>query len=297
LPPRHRFRIGFCDKKFSNAQQANDFGASLGFPFKGVPIKLGFDSSSQKWSEWYSDFCSSVKQDEYLQLTVREHVESINDQVIQGFNSCIQAHGLHVWIEQTSDPKEFVFATRFNSPNPQNPEAKITTFDPGANVACKETPSTVSAAVWRTRCHRSDDSSVTFVVNADWAPHGGGKLTLPAIAKYTPPPRAEKIKNWKTGTITAAGKVLDSFVAALNKSRVLADGVKIVWNPPPTIHYAIRQGDNRAVIYKWLRTSTGSDRELEVQIQQIVESREIIPIGVTADHKGFLYLTTEKRME
>jgi len=70
------FSQWFCDKKFSSSDQANEFGASLGFPFKGVPVKLGFNSSSQSWSEWYSSFCGSVKSDQLLQTKVSDHVQT-----------------------------------------------------------------------------------------------------------------------------------------------------------------------------------------------------------------------------
>jgi hypothetical protein len=92
------FSQWFCDKKFSSSEQANDFGASLGFPFKGVPVKFEFNSSSQSWSEWYSSFCASVKQNQSLQSKVREHVQTINPVIIQAFNACIQSDGLHVWL-------------------------------------------------------------------------------------------------------------------------------------------------------------------------------------------------------
>jgi hypothetical protein len=183
------FSSWFCDQKFSSSQQADSFGASLGLPFKGVPIKLGFNSSSQRWSEWYSNFCSRVQHDQSLQSRVRDHVQTINPQIIQAFNACIEADGLHVWLERTYDPKTFKFAARFNPPTPRNPVATIQTFDPGLNVSCVNQPTTISRAVWRTRCTRRNDAPVTFVVTSDWNPRGGGNLTLPAVARFeTPPP-------------------------------------------------------------------------------------------------------------
>lgn len=108
------FSSWFCDQKFSSSQQADSFGASLGLPFQGIPVKLGFNASSQSWSQWYSNFCSRVQQDQSLQSRVRDHVQTVNPQIIQAFNACIEADGLHVWLERTYDPKTFIFAARFN---------------------------------------------------------------------------------------------------------------------------------------------------------------------------------------
>ena len=182
------FSQWFCDKKFSSSQQANDFGASLGFPFKGVPVKLGFNASSQNWSEWYSSFCGRVSSDQSLQSRVSQHVQTVSPKIVQAFSACIDSDGLHVWIERTYDPKRFRFATRFNPPNENNPKATIYKFDPGPNVSCEDTPKTVSRPVWRTNCVRKNNNPVSMIVNSDWTPKGGGNLDLPSIASPPPPP-------------------------------------------------------------------------------------------------------------
>ena len=190
------FSQWFCDKKFSSSQQADDFGASLGFPFKGIPVKLGFNSSSQGFTEWYSSFCSNIQQDQSLQSRVRDYIQTVNPQIVQAFNSCIESDGLHVWLERTYDPRRFKFAARFNPPTETNTKATIKTFRVGSNVSCDDKPSTVSRPVWRTDCTRKNDDPVSITVNADWNPHGGGNLTLPEIPKRPippPPPQIERL--------------------------------------------------------------------------------------------------------
>lgn len=176
----------FCDQKFSTSDEADSFGASLAFPFKGIPVKFGFDSNSQSYSQWQSSFCSSVQQNESLQSRVLNHLQTINSGIVNAFNSCVNAIGFHVWLERTDDPKIFKFAGRFNSPGADFREVKINTFDIGDNVNCTESPTAISN-VWRTRCTRKNNEAVALVVNANWLPTGGGDLTLPPIAKYTPP--------------------------------------------------------------------------------------------------------------
>jgi len=193
------FSSWFCDQKFSSSQQADTFGASLGFPFEGIPVKLGFNSSSQSWSEWYSSFCSRVQQDQSLQSKIREHIQTINPRVLDAFNTCIQEDGLHAWLERTDDPMTFKFVTRFISPNAENPVARIYAFDTGTNVVCNDRPIIVSKPEWRTRCVRKNKHSVTIVINANWEVHGGSNLTLPAYVPPPPPPTVEKFNTLFVG--------------------------------------------------------------------------------------------------
>src|SRR3990167_8250654 len=107
----------FCDNKFSSSQQADSFGASLSFPFKGLPVKFGFDSNSQSYTQWQSSFCGNIKQSQTLQTRLRDHVQTINPVIFQAFNKCLESNGLHVWLERSPDPFVFVFAARWNAPD------------------------------------------------------------------------------------------------------------------------------------------------------------------------------------
>lgn len=188
------FAQWFCDQRFSSEQQAKSFGASLAFPFEGVPVQLGFDSKSQSWGQWYSSFCSSVHQDSSLQNRLRSHIQIINPKILAAFNDCINADGLHVWLERTEDPKILKFAAKFNPPNEKNPFARIRTFETQpSSLKCTNIPKQVSRPVWRTHCVRQDRRAVSVVVTADFNPRGGGTLTLPRIpaaARLPAPPPA-----------------------------------------------------------------------------------------------------------
>lgn len=183
------FASWYCDQKFSSAESANEFGASLAFPFKGIPIKFGFDSNSQNFSMWNSNFCGQIRQDQSLQSRLRTHIQTINAGIVKAFNDCINADGLSVWLERTYNPRVFKFAARFTSPNPERiPYSMVRSFDPGENVRCKDRPIRVDRATFRTRCVRTDDAAVSMVVTADFDPRGGGTLSLPAIEKIVAVP-------------------------------------------------------------------------------------------------------------
>jgi hypothetical protein len=187
------FSQWFCDENFSSAQEANSFGASLAFPFKNIPIKLGLDSSSSGWGESYSRFCSQYKQDASLQVKVKQHLKTASTAILSAFNACVASTGLHVWLERSHSPMEFVFAARFNPPNKNVSAARIEAFDAGSNVRCTDEPTEIDASVFRTRCTRKGDQPVLMVVRADWTPVGGGRLLLPEISRAKAPQPAAQV--------------------------------------------------------------------------------------------------------
>jgi len=181
------FSQWFCDQNFSSSQAARAFGVNAVLPFDGLVVGLGLNANEDKWQESYSSFCGSVQSSQQLQRTVRNHVMTISPDLLNAFNKCVSATGLHVWLERTEDPIVFNFAAKFVPPSAKIPLAKITGFQTGENVGCTETPTTVDSSIWRTQCKRKNDKPVSIIVNADWSPSGGGTLTLPAIPPAAPP--------------------------------------------------------------------------------------------------------------
>ena len=178
------FSHWFCDQKFSSAESSNNFGGAIGFPFKGLPVKLGFDSSSHEWSEWYSKFCSSTQSTQSQSASLKQHIKTASPAILNAFNSCISSAGLHVWLERTYKSSEFFFAARYIPYNENNPTARFDLIDIGDNVRCTSLPRNVSTPTQRSRCTRLDDEAVSIVVNASVEPAGGNKLQLPAIKRF-----------------------------------------------------------------------------------------------------------------
>lgn len=180
------FSQWFCDMRFSSSQSTEDFGGSVAFPFKNIPIQFGFNSSSDNWTQWYSKFCQDSQSNQSFKQRIQNYERQINPDILQAFNQCISSEGLHVWLERTSDPRLFRFAAQFNSSSSDNNYATITQFDQRNNVSCTSQPNRITRAGWRTNCDRLDDEQVSIVVNADYSPHGGGSLELPKIQHYSP---------------------------------------------------------------------------------------------------------------
>jgi hypothetical protein len=171
----------FCDERFSEQQQAESVGASIGLPFKGLPLKLGFDSSKESWQSWYEKTCSQKELHYAHNLSIQRYVQQASQSLLQGFNECINADGLHVWLERTTE-KQFKVAARFRDPGSVG-SVSIQSLDIPKNVECKGTlaRSKITGSTRRVPCTRLDDEAVQLTLNANWDPKGGGNLTLPAV--------------------------------------------------------------------------------------------------------------------
>jgi hypothetical protein len=172
----------FCSEKFSSANEANEFGGSLGLPFDGLPLKLGFNQSSSSFSSWYESFCQDVRTNFQQSTKVEEHLKEVSSRLLDSFDKCIAAKGLHVWLEYTYSPKFFHFCANWVTPSSTAPRRlKFESFLPPEGVSCKPDPRKISIgpSVFTARCSRTDDA-VDLVVNAEYLV-AEGDLMLPAI--------------------------------------------------------------------------------------------------------------------
>lgn len=182
----------FCDQRFYESREAEKFGASIGFPFKGAPVKFGFDSESQNWEQWYTNFCASVRQDDTLKLKVRNHLQSVSSVLVDGYNECLNNYdGLHVWLERTFDPRRFRVAAKYRPPSSEGPQtATIDRMSPSPNVNCDQPllDLEVGPQERRISCMRTDDNPIDITINqSSQPPRGAASLVLPAV--WNPPPK------------------------------------------------------------------------------------------------------------
>jgi hypothetical protein len=182
----------FCDEQFASKQQSDSFGSSLGFPFKGVPVKLDIDSDHSSWEQSYRKICSEHRSGAFDYSAVSTHVKTINPGVVDAFIKCTSTHGLHVWLERSDGPM-FHVAAKYNNPG-SLPWPKITEFLPGPNVKCdlELKNRAVTGATFRVPCTRLNDNGVLMTVNAEVDPLGGDKLKLPAVW-HPPPPSGQAV--------------------------------------------------------------------------------------------------------
>jgi hypothetical protein len=183
----------FCDEHFGSQEVSDKFGGSIGLPFQGLAIKLGFDSSKESWQTWYSKTCSSTQIGTTDSLSVNQYIQSVSSTLVKAFTDCIQADGFHVWLERSSG-RDFRIAAVLRDPTDQGASALIDTLSLPANVKCPGARDFVRHAVRgstrRLACTRTDDASVDITLNASWDPRGGGALSLPEVWQRPETPEA-----------------------------------------------------------------------------------------------------------
>lgn len=197
------FASWYCDKRFSSEEDANSLGASGVIPVKGVPVRLGFDSKKQSFQSWQTEFCSKVNSSASEQSRVRQFLQTASSQIIEGFNRCISAYGIHAWLERTADPRTFVFAAKFVPANDQR-TARISTKAAPFETKCDIDQSVVltANAVYRAFCTRGMHSVSVIVNSPDYGVASGGMLSLPApyvaaAAPAPPPPPPVPAFEWR----------------------------------------------------------------------------------------------------
>lgn len=191
-------RRWFCDKQFSTQGEAESYQLNGAFPFKGVPVKLGFKADRDNWSTWTRDVCSDESTSLWTRDTFVQDIKRLNVELAKVIKDCIlNDKGLFVWIERTSDTK-FKLAARFDTPTPGLQKARLSfSLDPDVSCegALKSFPlNTPNEHRWL--CRRKKDRYGKFTTGAaqivanspDIQPKWGSSLTLPAV--YDPPPRS-----------------------------------------------------------------------------------------------------------
>ena len=185
------FKQWFCGEQFSQQSSVRSFGANIGLPLDGVPVELGLDSEGKNYSDWRSSFCGGKETTNNFQFKLSEQITKVSRVLLQEFNKCMESDGLHVWLELTEDPFRFIFAAKYNSPSPeirQLTSARITTFTPGPNVRCDETPKIIGQkSGWRTSCIRLDNKAVVVTVNTRLVKLHNGQLQLSPITSNSSP--------------------------------------------------------------------------------------------------------------
>jgi hypothetical protein len=195
------FASWFCDRNFGSKADAETFGASIGLPFEGIPVELGFDQSHQTWSQWYSSVCSDVRSNFGQRHKFSQYLTRVNAHLVDAFNRCLETDGLHVWLERHGQLSEFALAAKYRNPG-KLPWPTLHEILRSANVECAgvSLPLEITGSTTRKVCTRKDEQEVWLVVNASVDPVGGGTLTLPAVYKAPPPPPPPKPQEWSATT-------------------------------------------------------------------------------------------------
>ncbi len=185
----------FCSDEVKEEKDVDRVGATLGIPFKGIPVKFGFNRDKESFTHWRKQFCSETRYNRDVQIGFTRELETISEAALKAFNQCMNTAGLHVWVEYGPSEKiegapprdEFFLAARYRADGVPY-TVMLTKVDPGGNATCKDLKEfmkkPVTGATRRLRCERANKyEGVMLLVNAERDPIGGDQLIISAAWK------------------------------------------------------------------------------------------------------------------
>jgi hypothetical protein len=179
------------DRRSSSSGSGTSVGASYG--------RASATYGQQNAQQAAQDIENYNKADTAMRSRVLSYAKTANEALAKAFNDCVQSGGLHVWLEQTDNPKVFRLAARFNNPGKNPPPTLrqiIATPGPAVRREGHRLPYQVGGedprwVFTRTRC----DAIALTVLSSERA-MGGGQLSMPRLrtADCTPKPPCD-LKN------------------------------------------------------------------------------------------------------
>ena len=177
------FRSWFCQSKFDSKQSADAAGLSLGY----AGFSLGFDSSSENWSQFYSNYCrDETYSTKYSQVTL-SYVQTINANASNNMLACFLRGGLHARVVSGARQDTFYVQARL-TPTGSTSKASIVAFSVvgGTCTGPMRSGYEITSAGVEQVCQRSGEQAVDISLSAteqvNWdTPRGLKKIVLPAI--------------------------------------------------------------------------------------------------------------------
>jgi len=177
------FRAWFCQSKFESKQAADSAGLSLGYG----GFTLGFDSNSESWSQFSSNYCRDDSYSTKYRQATLSFVQTINANASANMLACFQRGGLHARIVQGARPDTFYVQARLT---PTGPTTKATVVGFAVVGGTCSGPITIgygiTAAGAEEICQRSGDQAVDISLSAseqvNWdTPRGLQRIVHPPL--------------------------------------------------------------------------------------------------------------------
>src|SRR5262249_52022680 len=153
---------------------------------------------------WYTETCASSRYTFETQQKVVTHISTVSQALANSFNNCINAAGLHAWLERGGNDSSFVIATRYV---PQGPTATVAVkqFAVAGGVKCQPNTSPVSAATSRALCERTDRSGGTIAITGDANVIEGGTIAIQPLVEWQLPKAPPPPGPWRDFYVKASG--------------------------------------------------------------------------------------------
>lgn len=117
------FRTWFCQNKFESKQSADAAGLSLGYG----GFKLGFDSNSESWANFSSNYCRDESYSSKYRQATLSFVQTINANASSNMLACFLRGGLHARVVPGARTDTFYVQARL-TPTGTTTKAIVTAF-------------------------------------------------------------------------------------------------------------------------------------------------------------------------
>jgi hypothetical protein len=189
------FRHWMCQSQFQSAQEAQNWSLTAGLPIGDLPVELGFDHSSQSWSEFMSEYCSERTYEETFQSRTETLVKIINPTLANALRDCLTQGGLHAALLQGASDRGFVFVARYEAIGPTR-RARVRQFATSPNINCRSGPrrgDRIDIGGWESQCERTNNEAGTITFTADHVVVWDTPRTLASIFLPPEPPPQEVV--------------------------------------------------------------------------------------------------------
>lgn len=181
------FRSWFCQSKFESKQAADSAGLSLGYG----GFTLGFDSNSESWSQFSSNYCRDDSYSTKYRQATLSFVQTINANASNNMLACFLRGGLHARVIPGARQDTFYVQARMN-PTGATTKASVVGLSVvgGTCSGPMRNGYEITAAGVEQICQRSGDQAVDISLSAseqvNWDTPRGLKRII------TPPPLPAK---------------------------------------------------------------------------------------------------------
>lgn len=103
----------FKQKDFASFTEAKSFAASAFIPLEELIIGVGLSFDQSGYQEFRREIQSYTNWTSSDKIRVEAFVQKINMNVVEAWGNCINNSGIHIWTEQTSDPKIFFIKVKY----------------------------------------------------------------------------------------------------------------------------------------------------------------------------------------
>ncbi len=198
------FRSWFCQSKFESKQAADSAGLSLGYG----SFTLGFDSNSESWSQFSSNYCRDDSYSTKYRQATFSFVQTINANASNNMLACFLRGGLHARVVPGARQDTFYVQARMN-PTGSTTKASVVGFSVigGTCSGSMKNGYEITAAGVEQICQRAGEQAVDISLSAseqvNWdTPRGLKRIVTPPPAP-TKQPISIRAQDFVRGTNVA----------------------------------------------------------------------------------------------